>query len=103
MPNYTNPSTVVSPQDCVSNVHVLFDGGDSSFSIAEMDWQGVHTYGIRWNVSYREWQDPDKVNGLKPCLGMPISNTRPVWFILPDSVTPVLIQQIIANAKASQP
>lgn len=96
---YVNPLNVVSPRDCVSNVNVIFDGGEESFSIAEMDWEGTNAVGIRWNVASREWDDSEKLAGKKECKGMPVSRTYPVWFILP-AVSGSYIQQIIADEKA---
>lgn len=98
MMNYTLPFSVISPKDCVNNVNVLFDGGIDSFSVAEMDWEGEHVYGIRWNVARREWDDADKVNGVKTCLGMPTSRGYSVWFVLPD-VFISYINQIIDDEK----
>ena len=98
MMNYKSPSLVISPQEFVSNVNVLFDGGIDSFSVAEMDWEGKHVYGIRWNVARREWDDADKVNGIKICLGMPTSRGISVWFVLPD-VLISYINQIIDDEK----
>ncbi len=98
---YVNPLNVVSPRDCVSNVNVIFDGGEESFSIAEMDWEGTKAVGIRWNVASRECDDSEKLEGKKECKGMPVSRTYPVWFILPDVAWPY-IAQIIADEEARQ-
>lgn len=98
MMKYIKPSGVISPMDCVSNVKVLFDGGIDSFSIAEMEWEGTPVHGIRWNVARREWDDVDKVNGIKTCLGMPTSRGYSVWFVLPDVFIPY-VNQIIADEK----
>jgi hypothetical protein len=87
----TIPATnVISPRDCISNIRVIFDGGDGSltsrgaYSIAQLDWKGKNCYAIRWNVAHREWNDPEKISGKKTCVGMPSSRGYPVWFILPD-------------------
>lgn len=96
---YVNPANVVSPRDYIENVKVLFDGGINSFSLAEMDWDGNHVYAIRWNVAYREWDDQDKINEVKICLGMPTSRAYPVWFVLPDAFIKT-IPQVIQNEKA---
>lgn len=102
---YVNPANVVSPRDCIENVKVLFDGGIDSFSIAEMDWEDSHVYAIRWNVAYREWDDQDKINDVKMCLGMPTSRAYPVWFVLPDtfiSTIPKVIQNEEARLKKAE-
>lgn len=96
---YVNPAHVISPQDCVSDVKVIFDGGEDSVSIAEMKWGGRESLGIRWNVSHREWGNPEKEKEIQRCQGMPVSRGYPVWFIFPD-VARNYIQQIIADEKA---
>lgn len=83
--NYVPPSHVVSPRDCVSHVRVLFDGGEDSVSIAEIEWEGENCFAARWNVARREWDDPEKQTG-KTCIGMPTSRGFPVWFVLPDDL-----------------
>lgn len=82
---YKQPNTVTSPQDCVSNINVIFDGGTGSypFSVAKLDWDGVPCIAMRWNVGQREWDDPQKKNNNKECVGMPVSRGFPVWFVLP--------------------
>jgi hypothetical protein len=84
--NYTAPANVIGPQDYVSNVHVIYDGGQDSVSIARLDWEGNQVFAMRWNVARREWDDPDKASGSKVCLGMPSSRGYPVWFVLPDEM-----------------
>jgi hypothetical protein len=81
---YHDPQTVISPRDYVDNVRVLYDGGDASFSIALIEFEGADHFAMRWNVARREWDDPDKQNLSKICMGMPSSRSMPVWFILPD-------------------
>ena len=83
---YAPPSTVTSPQDYISNINVLFDGGDDSFSVAKLDWEGKPCIAMRWNVARRERDDPDKISGAKVCVGMPSSHGFPVWFVLPDEI-----------------
>jgi hypothetical protein len=84
--NYTAPTNVIGPQDYVSNVRVIYDGGEDSVSIARLDWEGNQVFAMRWNVARREWHDPDKVSGSKVCIGMPSSRGHPVWFVLPDEM-----------------
>ncbi len=83
---YTPPSTVTSPQDYISNIRVIFDGGVDSFSVAKLDWEGEPRIAMRWNVARREWDDPEKQSGKKVCVGMPSSHGYPVWFVLPDEL-----------------
>lgn len=81
---YAPPNTVTSPQDYITNIRVIFDGGEDSVSIAKLDWEGVTRIAMRWNVARREWDDPEKQSGKKVCVGMPSSHGFPVWFVLPD-------------------
>ena len=83
--NYTKPQDVTSPQDLVSNIRVIFDGGDNSISIAKIEWEGDDCFAARWNVARREWDNPEKQQG-KTCVGMPTSHGYPVWFILPEEL-----------------
>lgn len=82
---YHAPNTVISPQDGVRNIRVIFDGGEESFSLARIEWYGDECLAMRWNVSHREWEVPEKVNEMRRCVGMPVSHGLPVWFILPHS------------------
>lgn len=84
--NYAPPNTVTSPQDFVSNVQVIFDGGADSFSVAKLDWEGQPCIAMRWNVARRERDDPDKQSGKIAAVGMPSSHGHPVWFVLPDEL-----------------
>lgn len=101
--NYIKPDQVTSPQDCVSNIRVLFDGKEGSFSLALINWNGNDCYAVRWNVAEREWSDQDKQNGNKKCVGMPSSRGYPVWFVLPDELIDKNseIWEIINKAQAS--
>lgn len=80
---YRKPGQVLSPRDAISEVNVIFDGGENSISVAKVKWYDEYKLGIRWNVALREWDDSEKQNG-KECLGMPTSTGHPVWFIIPD-------------------
>ena len=87
---YVDPVDVNAPQDYIISKKVIFDGGLHSFSIAEVNWKGGISYGMRWNMSMREKERDDKKNGLAPCYGMPFSTRTPVWFIIPH----ITIQEI---------
>lgn len=82
---YKDPNKILSPQDAVENLQVIYDGGDSSVSIAKIKWyeKEKKVTGIRWNIGMREQNDIDKKNG-KECVGFPSSRGYPTWFILPD-------------------
>ncbi|HEX3628355.1 MAG TPA: hypothetical protein VH280_23345 [Verrucomicrobiae bacterium] len=83
---YTAPASVTAPQDFISNIRVIYDGGDDSFSLAQLDWEGKPCFAMRWNVARREWDDPNKALGKNVCVGMPSSHGHPVWFVLPDEI-----------------
>jgi len=65
----------------------MYDGGENSVSIAKITWFGKIVIGMRWNVSMREWDNPNKNKpGGNICLGNPISRGYPTWFILPPEM-----------------
>ena len=83
---YKTPGNVVSPKDTISSVQVLLDDGPDSVSIARIVWNGVEVIGMRWNIAMREWNEQEKINNAKECLGMPVSRGYPTWFILPEEM-----------------
>ena len=104
---YEHPEDVISPQDYVKKVFPIFDGTKiideegqnytmlDNFSLAILQWKDEYTLGIRWNLTMREDQDPDKQNGIKQCKGMPFSSGHPIWFVLPK----LLHQSILESLK----
>ncbi len=82
----TPPGEVLSPRDFVEDVQVILNTGEDGFSIARIVWDGNPCVGIRWNIARREWDQPDKINDIVRCVGMPSSRGHPVWFILPDEL-----------------
>ena len=83
---YFPPIKVISPTEYVSNVKVLYDGGDDSVSVASLEWEGNPCIAMRWNIARREWDDSEKIKNKKTCVGMPSSHGYPVWFILPEEL-----------------
>lgn len=71
---YIDPKIVQSPKGRVKNLNVIFDGGEGSYSIAHMDWDGNAAVGVRWNGGDTEG------------LGNPQSRGIATWFILPDKI-----------------
>jgi hypothetical protein len=67
-----------------------------NFSLAILQWKDEYTLGIRWNLTMREDQDPDKQNGIKQCKGMPFSSGQPIWFVLPK----LLHQSVLESLKS---
>lgn len=94
MYKYHDPEKVVSPRYCIDNVSAIFDGGTGSdpFSLAVVTWDGEKRIGIRWNATYREWDDADKIAGNKVCVGEPNSRGYPTWFILPPNLLSALLE-----------
>lgn len=87
--DYFRAEDVISPKDFVKSVKKVYDGtplGRGDFSIALLNWKGEDVYGIRWNRTMREADDPIKISGKKKCLGIPVSFARPVWFVLPKQL-----------------
>ena len=62
---YFPPIKVISPTDYVSNVKVLYDGGDDSVSVASLEWEGNPCIAMRWNIARREWDDSEKIKNKK--------------------------------------
>ncbi|EKB61312.1 hypothetical protein [Bergeyella zoohelcum] len=83
---YRDPATIYTPQDMISQVNVIYDGKDKGISIAKINWDDNEVIGIRWNVALREWDEADKMSGVKECLGHPVSRGYPTWFILPREI-----------------
>lgn len=105
MYKYYDPEKVVSPRDCISEVTTIFDGGadydkHEPFSLAVVTWDGEKRIGIRWNVTYREWEDQDKKSGVKMCVGEPNSRGYPTWFMLPVSFLAELLSGTSKVAEA---
>jgi len=82
---YVKPDDVKSPKNHLELVRVLYDGKDDpSYSIAIVKYDdGDESYAMRWNISSAEYDDPDKVQGKKLCIGNPVSRGYPTWFVLP--------------------
>ena len=72
---YINPKTVLSPKEKIRNLRVIYDSGDGGWSLGKMIYENEEVIGIRWNGDE------------KTPLGHPISNSHPVWFILPQDIS----------------
>ncbi len=95
--NYFNPSGIKCPQDYVKDVKVLYDGtanNGEDYSIALLKWKDEWTLGIRWNRSMREELDPAKISGTKMCIGIPISFSHPVWFVIPWDLQKIILNNL---------
>lgn len=88
------PETVYSPKGKVSQVEVLLNRGEDSFSIAALKWDNEPRIGIRWN-------------GNRESIGQPQSCGYPTWFILPreialsyaDSIGDIEMKAVIERSK----
>jgi hypothetical protein len=69
---YIKPGDVKSPLNKVSDVTVIFDGGDDELAVATMTYSGYPSVGLRWNG-----------NSKKP-LGYPSSRNKSVWVVIPN-------------------
>jgi hypothetical protein len=85
-----DPKTVLSPKGLISNLSVLFDGGEwdeanpdwSGWSLGELIWDGDPAVGIRWNG------DPNAG------VGNPQSRGVPTWMILPKPIAEVAVDRV---------
>jgi len=93
MYKYYDPINVRSPRDCISEVVQIFDGeiDNGAYSLAKITWEGEDRIGIRWNVTLREWDQPNKKSGTDFCIGEPNSRGYPTWFILPNDFINTLL------------
>ena len=102
MHKYRLPETVRSPKDCIKDVIKIFDGGNGTtgtpYSLAKVKWHNKTRIAIRWNITEREWDNPDKASGLIISVGEPNSRGYSTWFILPDEF---LKTMLIANSEIS--
>lgn len=83
---YTKPEDVRSPRYILTDLEILEHGDAYDVAIAKLKWNGKNAIGIRWNVSEKEWNDPEKKSGKKICVGNPVSRGYPTWFILPHDL-----------------
>jgi hypothetical protein len=67
-----DPSEVVAPKAHITAVHVIYNGGPGSCSVAELSWDGEPGIGMRWNG--------DGGRGI----GNPQSRGQPTWFLVPE-------------------
>lgn len=93
--SYTDPKLVLSPKSAVSDLEILVDGKEASFSIAKMTWyETPNTYGIRWNGQTEKDGTVSK--------GAPISTGYPVWFILPSRVVECMDMEKLLKVNNTQ-
>jgi len=81
--DYHDPATVICPKKIIKKVDILYNGKESGFSLAVIDWEGTDHIGIRWNVAIKEQTDIEKQAGKIKCDGSPSLHGVPSWFIFP--------------------
>ncbi len=84
--SYITPNLVVSPKKWVSNLNVIYDGGEHSWSLARMTWDGRESIGLRWNGGSDDKRFPG--------IGNPQSRGVPTWFILPDELSEIVVKMV---------
>ncbi len=91
--SYIKPNLVLSPKSSVSELQVIYDDGENSWSLAKMKWDGGDAIGLRWNGGS---EDPKF-----PHIGNPQSRGVPTWFILPQEIADVVVQMLKLSKKIS--
>ncbi len=84
--SYVKPQNVDSPKSRWRLRHVLYDGGEGSWSVAEGQWEDSGLWrevlAIRWNGH----ADAE--------IGNPQSRGLPTWFIIPDELAGPLREEL---------
>jgi hypothetical protein len=88
--SYTKPENVLTPKGSISNLEVLYDGGENSWSLASMKWDGVDVLGMRWNGGS---------NNGTPSVGTPQSRGYPTWFVVPEEVGDAIKNMLALSKK----
>jgi Cdc6-like AAA superfamily ATPase len=91
--SYIKPDLVISPKNSVSDLRVIYDGGENSWSLAEMKWEGDKVMALRWNGGSTDQRFPG--------IGNPQSRGVPTWFILPDEIGEIVVDMLRLNKKIS--
>jgi len=79
---YIEPQSVITPQNRVGSVDVIYNGGPGAWSAALLEFDGREAVGIRWNGSEDE-----------PGIGNPQSHGRPTWFVVPSGLDALVREQ----------
>lgn len=78
--DYHKPETVLAPRGTISEVEVIYDGGEHDWSLARLKWNGEPQVAIRWNGGRQNTIPPTDI----PSVGTPSSRGYPTWFLLPE-------------------
>lgn len=79
---YIHPQMVLSPKAGVSNLQVIYDGGEGQWSAARMNWYSSEVLALRWN-------------GEDGSVGNPQSRGVPTWFVVPDELSDCIEKRIV--------
>ena len=88
--NYTDPNTVLTPKGRITDLKVIYDGQEDSWSLAKMKWDGTEVVAMRWNGGLS--------NG-RPTVGNPQSRGKPTWFVVPEEVGGAIEQMLKLSNK----
>ena len=89
---YIDPRMVLSPRGRVENLEVLYDGGEGEYAIARMDWDGdPGNIGVRWNGG----DTPGRFDRT----GNPQSRGVPTWFILPEHIARLVVDNLPSSQR----
>ena len=80
---YIDPRMVQSPKGRVKNLKLLADFGEGQYAVAEMLWDDQPAVGVRWNGG-------DSA-AIFQGLGNPQSRGIPTWFILPEPLAKLVL------------
>src|ERR1017187_4668742 len=58
---YIKPETVLSPRGAIEDLEVVYDGGEHSWSLAKMKWDGEPVVAMRWNGGRENKIPPSEV------------------------------------------
>ena len=82
--SYIKPGKVLSPKKRVSNIRVLFDGGEGSWSAVDLEWDQEPRLGLRWNGGTNHTSR----------LGNPQSRGVPTWFTVPEELDDIVRKEV---------
>ncbi len=84
--SYLLPQNVTSPKDRWEYIGTIYDEGEHESSLVYGRWDGDLCIASRWNGSFN---DPHRQKG------NPISHFQPTWFILPEYMAQVVMQDLL--------
>lgn len=95
--DYIDPRTVLTPRGTITELAVIYDGGEHGWSLARMKWEGDPIIAMRWNGGRPKQIPPSN----KPSIGTPQSRGYPTWFVLPKEVGEMIENSLRLQKKIS--